>query len=215
MKGELPILYSFRRCPYAIRARLALYACGQSVELREIKLSQKVDEFVRVSAKAEVPVLLLPGGEVLDESLDIMHWALERNDPLHWLRNDLGAQTQQLIEENDESFKPILDRYKYFDRYPQASQSEYRQQADGFLQQMENRLQRSPYLLSDTATLVDMALMPFIRQFSGVEPNWFASCEYVRLREWLNGLLASDLFSTVMTKYDVWKTGDDIALFPR
>ena len=214
MSAELPILYSFRRCPYAIRARLALCVSAQRVELREVRLSQKVAEFVQVSTRSTVPVLLLPNAQVLEESLDIMRWALQINDPLHWFQEDIEIQTQQLIDENDGVFKLHLDHYKYSDRYPQHSQLEYRLQAECFLQKLEGLLQQSPYLLSTRATLVDMALMPFIRQFAGVDSAWFSTCEYSRLRGWLNGMLATDLFSSVMEKYAFWQAGDGVSFFP-
>lgn len=209
------ILYSFRRCPYAMRARLALLQSGTRVEIREVKLSQKPPEFIQSSEKATVPVLVLDSGQVLDESLDIMRWALSVNDPELWLDDELQQQTDSVILENDDSFKQSLDLYKYFDRYPQHDQIVYRQQAESFLQKLEGLLIINPFILAERMTLVDIAIMPFIRQFAGVEPAWFANCDYPQVRKWLNKLLSLELFRLVMTKYDFWKAGDTTIYFPR
>lgn len=209
------ILYSFRRCPYAMRARLALLQSGVQVEIREIKLSQKPPEFIKCSAKSTVPVLVLDNGQILEESLDIMYWALSQDDSDHWLDDALIEQGDMLIAENDGSFKNSLDHYKYFDRYPQHNQKVYRQIAEKFLQELENNLHKNAYLLADRITWVDMAIMPFIRQFAGVEPEWFESCEYPRLQEWLHELLNLELFRQVMTKYAFWKAGDATVYFPQ
>lgn len=209
------ILYSFRRCPYAIRARLALLQSGMQVEIREIKLSKKPAQFIRCSNKATVPVLVLEDGQVLDESLDIMRWALSQNDPDSWLSVELQLQTNSLIAENDDSFKQNLDMYKYFDRYPQHDQIVYRQQAEIFLQKLEGLLRINTFLVAERMTLADMAIMPFIRQFAGVEPEWFfANTEYPKVRAWLNKLLNLKLFLQVMTKYNFWKVGDEKVSFP-
>ena len=215
MNSEFPVLYSFRRCPYAIRARMALAVSGFKVVLREIKLSQKPPELIRVSAKATVPVLVLADGGVFDESLDIMLLALGQHDPEGWLDNNLNQPTQQLIDENDTVFKSRLDCYKYADRYPQFSQLDYRLRAELCLQKLEGLLQRQKYLLTDRPTLADIAIMPFVRQFAGVEPRWFETSPYQCLRTWLNGFSQSDLFLTVMTKYPLWKPGEIGTVFPR
>lgn len=209
------ILYSFRRCPYAMRARLALLQSNLRVELREIKLSQKPVEFIQCSHKATVPVLRLNSTHILDESLDIMIWALSQNDRDHWLDEALMQETQRLISENDYSFKEHLDHYKYADRYPHSTAQEYQQQAEVFLQKLEALLQRNKYLLAPRITLVDMAIMPFIRQFAGVDQYWFANSPYQRLTEWLNELVNLPLFKQVMLKYEFWQAGDEKVYFPR
>jgi len=166
--AELPILYSFRRCPYAIRARLALLASGTVCEIREVKLSAKPAEMLALSPKATVPVLLSPDGRVIEESLDIMRWALARNDPEGWLdRSD-----ELLIACNDGPFKHHLDRYKYPDRHD-ADPAEHRAAALDLLRPLEARLLASPYLCGDAMGLADAALMPFVRQFAQTDLAWF------------------------------------------
>ena len=163
-----PCLYSFRRCPYAMRARMALAYSAIRVELREIKLSNMPQELLRISPKATVPVLHLPDGTILEQSLDIMHWALSISDPEQWLVDD--SESNELIRQNDEGFKPLLDAYKYAERFPQISQLEHRNNAEYFLHLLEHRLVDHPCLMGDRLTISDVAIMPFIRQFAGVEP---------------------------------------------
>jgi glutathione S-transferase len=198
MTSPLPILYSFRRCPYAIRARLAISYAGISVEIREVQLNHKPEEMLAISPKGTVPVLQLPNGEVIEESLDIMRWALAQNDPDNWL--DTGDDSERLIQWNDGDFKYCLDRYKYADRYPEFPESYYRSQAETFLAELENKLAQNPYLSGNRWSLLDAAISPFIRQFAAVDRLWFHSSDYRHLKNWLNGLLASDLFVAVMAK---------------
>ena len=202
-----PCLYSFRRCPYAMRARMVLLYSAVKVELREVKLSAMPGEMLRISPKATVPVLQLSDGTVFEESLDIMYWALSISDPQLWLTED--AESQALIRLNDEDFKPQLDNYKYADRFPQKIQLENRTLAERFLCRLESRLLEYPYLVGNRLTITDVAIMPFIRQFAGVEPHWFAQCKYTEVRRWLNQLIESDLFKSVMRKYAFWKSGDE------
>lgn len=213
--SDLPILYSFRRCPYAIRARLAIKASKVQVELREVVLADKPNELLACSAKATVPVLLLPDGTVIDESRDIMLWALTQHDPLHWLPDNPGwwDETNSLIETNDTDFKQYLDCYKYSDRFPEQQVLTCRQQAEDFLQQLEEKLALQPYLTGHTVTLADIALLPFIRQFANVDTAWFYQTPYKKLQAWLDGLLADKLFSDVMKKYSRWQSGDSIQCF--
>lgn len=194
----LPILYSYRRCPYAMRARLAIYIADIAVELREISLRDKPTHMLQVSPKGTVPVLVLPNG-VIEQSLDIMMWALKQNDPHGWLNADLN-KAHALIVENDTNFKRALDCYKYPERYPQLSQIDYRSQGEIFLQQLENLLNQHNYLLKDTASLADMAIFPFVRQFAAVDSAWFASSNYPQLQKWLDTFIHSDLFERVMKK---------------
>ena len=162
----LPVLYSFRRCPYAIRARMALLYSSINVELREVLLRDKPPSMLAASAKGTVPVLLLPDGRVLDQSRDIMLWALDSSDPQQWYNEALAEPINRLIDHNDNQFKTHLDHYKYWDRYPAESQQFYRSQAEEFLMELESLLSSRDYLLADRITLADIALFPFIRQFA-------------------------------------------------
>lgn len=195
----LPILYTYRRCPYAMRARLAINVAEIVVEMREIVLRDKPAHMLHASPKGTVPVLVLQTGEVIEQSLDIMLWALHKRDPQAWLDADLGRM-KALITENDTNFKQVLDCYKYPERYPQFTQAHYRQQAEIFLQQLETLLNQHIYLFKDTASLADMAIFPFVRQFAAVDSNWFESSSYSKLKTWLNSLLGSTLFEHVMKK---------------
>jgi glutathione S-transferase len=206
----LPMLYSFRRCPYAMRARLALHASGVPVELREVSLRDKPPSMLAASPKGSVPVLVLPDGQVIDESWDIMRWALHRHDPDGWLgENDSHVEAAiPLISENDTTFKFQLDRYKYPERYPEHLQSYYRSAAGTFLQKLESRLVASRFLLGDALSVADAAILPFIRQFAGVDKDWFAQSHYLAIRRWLNEFLDSAAFLAVMEKYSIWHPGD-------
>lgn len=203
---NLPILYSYRRCPYAMRARMALRYAGIAVDIREIALRNKPQAMLVLSPKGTVPVLVLPDGKVIDESLEIMDWALARHDPDDWRLED--ARAAQLICENDGSFKQALDRYKYADRYPEQGATVYRQQGEHFLIQLESLLTEHTYLLADRLTQADVAIFPFVRQFSMVDADWFPTAPYPHLRQWLARLLASDLFVGVMQKQAAWQKGD-------
>ena len=209
-----PILYSFRRCPYAMRARLAIQTAGIQVELREVVLKNKPAELLQVSPKATVPVLVLRGGQVINESRDIMLWALQQNDPQHWLGEsaELLEPSNALIDANDAEFKANLDGYKYADRYPESADY-YRQQGEVFLQKLEERLGRHRYLLSDQVSLADMAIFPFIRQFAHVDKIWFDQTAYQGVQQWLSHFLASASFNNAMFKYPPWQSGDEAVYF--
>lgn len=200
------LLYSFRRCPYAIRARMALVCSGIRVELREVKLSDIPPSMLALSPKATVPVLRLADGRVIDESLEVMRWSLAQADPDNWL--DMEAASSSLVQRCDDEFKPLLDRYKYADRHPEFSEFEHRQRAEWFLRELDELLSQRPFLGGNQYRLVDIAIFPFIRQFAGVDATWFESCEYTHVRDWLNTLLESSLFQGVMEKYAFWKPGD-------
>lgn len=216
----LPILYSFRRCPYAIRARMALKYAGVQVELREILLREKPTSMLAVSVKGTVPVLVLPDGSVFDESYDVMRWALGINDPDYWWDPILASAVDALIEQNDFSFKVHLDHYKYADRYsqdpqnPQHTMEYYRTQAEDFLKVLEARLTTNRFLLGEKISVADVSIFPFIRQFAFVDKNWFDQAPYPNLQNWLAYFLTSDLFLSVMTKYPVWQEGAAIQSFP-
>ncbi|MDT4290835.1 glutathione S-transferase [Methylomonas sp. MO1] len=207
-----PIFYSFRRCPYAMRARLAIAVSGLSVALREIELSNKPEAMLSVSPKGTVPVLVLPDGQVIEQSLDIMRWALAQHDPQDWL-DQMPEDAKRLIDWNDGDFKYYLDRYKYADRYPEQTQTVYRQQGEVFLAKLETRLQRTRFLCGLTFGLADAAIAPFIRQFAAVDNAWFSSSPYPALQHWLDDFLTSNLFAAVMRKYPPWKANDPLVLF--
>jgi glutathione S-transferase len=205
-----PVLYSVRRCPYAMRARLALAVSGSRCELREIKLSAKPAEMLAASPKGTVPVLVLPGGTVIDESLDIMHWALSQADPEHWQDRDDPA----LIAACDGKFKRALDRYKYPDRHG-ANALEHREQGIAFLRELDLRLAVSGQLCGAARGLADAAIMPFVRQFAAVDPEWFAAQPLPHLKPWLAGHLASELFAAVMVRYAPWSPDDLPVIFAK
>ena len=211
----LPVLYSFRRCPYAMRARLALYASGVAFELREVALRDKPESMLAASPKGSVPVLVCSNGQVIDESWEIMLWALRQHDPDGWLgKNDayVDAATP-LINENDTTFKRYLDRYKYPERHPEHPATHYRSQAELFVRQLEARLCVSSCLLGDTLSIADVGVFPFIRQFADVDKIWFAQSPYISLRYWLKNLLDSEGLAAVMKKYSPWQPGDE-PIFP-
>jgi glutathione S-transferase len=203
-----PIFYSFRRCPYAMRARLAIAISGVIVELREVELRDKPETMLTVSPKGTVPVLQLENGNVIDESLDIMFWALRQNDSKHWLKSSWLQNAEQLIRRNDGEFKYYLDRYKYADRYPAYTELYYRQQGELFLTDLEKRLKQSQFLCGNHFALADAAILPFIRQFAAVDSDWFENTPYPAVKQWLNQFLTSNLFGVVMTKYQIWKPCD-------
>ena len=191
-------LYSFRRCPYAMRARMALRYCGVPVEIVEVSLKAKPAEMLAISPKGTVPVLDADG-QVIDESLEIMRWALAQNDPQDWLLGG-DARIAELIEANDQVFKGHLNRYKYAERYPEQPMGVYRAEGEMFLRRLEELLEGRDYLLTDHPSLADVALLPFVRQFAHVDREWFAQTPYVRLQAWLQRFLESELFTSIMKK---------------
>lgn len=217
MPSGLPVLYSFRRCPYAIRARMALAHSGVQVELREVVLRDMPAAMLEVSPKATVPVLVTPDGIVREESLDIVDWALARNDPDNWRldANTLQAElAYQLIGENDNAFKESLDRYKYAERYPEHPLEYYRELGEQFLTRLEMKLQTQAWLAGDAISVADICIFPFVRQFAHVDRGWFDSAPYPALQAWLDVWLDSELFTGVMQKYPQWQPGDAVTLFP-
>jgi glutathione S-transferase len=196
-----------------MRARLAILIAGVIVELKEIELSNKPETMLAVSPKGTVPVLQLENGTVLDQSLDIMFWALRQNDSEHWLKSSWLQNAEQLIKRNDEEFKYYLDRYKYGDRYPAYTALYYRQQGELFLTDLEARLNQNQFLCGNHFALADAAIIPFIRQFAAVDSEWFENSPYPAVKRWLNSFLTSKLFENVMTKYQPWKPGNRPLLF--
>jgi glutathione S-transferase len=196
---ERPILYSFRRCPYAMRARMALLVSGVAFELREILLRDKPPEMLALSPKGTVPVLVLPDGRVIDESLDVMRWALEQNDPERWLD---GAD-DALIAANDGPFKAALDRYKYPHRYD-ADPHKHRDSAMRHLAVLDAYLAKTPFFHGASGGLTDFALFPFVRQYAATDPKWFDQINLPHLREWLNRMMAGPLFVEAMIRHPLW-----------
>jgi glutathione S-transferase len=213
-----PVLYSFRRCPYAMRARLAIASSGVTVELREVVLRDKPAAMIAASPKATVPVLALPDGTVIDESWDVMKWAMSQADPEGWWPGDraIRSEIQTLVAINDGPFKVALDRYKYPDRYEgeTALASDQRTIAAGHLLALDARLEHHGWLLGDRATLADFAILPFVRQFAHVDRDWFDAQPWPHLRVWLDRFLASERFAAIMHKYPQWRPGDAVTLFP-
>lgn len=199
-----------------MRARMALHASGVTIELREITLRDKPAAMLAASPKGSVPVLVLADGSVIDESWDIMLWALHQHDLQNWLGSDDAyvTATLALLAVNDGSFKVALDRYKYADRHPEQSHEHYRAQGEVFLQLLESNLQNTRYLLTDRPCIADAAIFPFVRQFAGVAPEWFAQAPYPALRIWLTEILSAPRFAEVMRKYSPWKTQDAPVFFP-
>ena len=214
-----PLLYSFRRCPYAIRARLAIVYSGIPVELREVVLRDKPASLRAYSAKATVPVLVLSEQQVIDESLDIIDFCLSLNDPAGWL-SDLSRSQQlearALIKENDGFFKDHLDRYKYPDRQSDTENngSDDRDLAMIFLAKLDQRLGKSAYLMGEKSSIADIAIFPFVRQFAFVDKSWFDQTALQYLKRWLEQWLQSPLFEQVMKKYPAWMSGDELTVFP-
>jgi glutathione S-transferase len=195
-----PVLYSFRRCPYAIRARLAIAISGVDVEKIEVELKNKPAEMLAISAKGTVPVLQFFDGAVIDESLDIMRWALSIHDPQNWLQRIDYNDSTDLIATNDSEFKYFLDRYKYADRYPEFSLEYYRQRAEMFNAQLNSRLIEHAFLIDEHLRFVDIAVVPFVRQFAHVDKNWFYASQYRAVIAWLDDLLMTELFQSVLKK---------------
>jgi len=205
-----PILYSFRRCPYAMRARLALVSAGIDTELREILLRDKAPEFLETSPKGTVPVLVT-NDQVIEESLDIMDWALAQNDPEGWL--DFPAEGRALIAECDGPFKTALDRYKYHSRHSADPEAE-RAKAASFLRKLDTKLADHPYLYGPKPTLPDMAILTFVRQFANTDRTWFDAQDWVGLKRWLTTFTDSARFAAIMGKYPKWQAGDPVTVFP-
>lgn len=194
--NKIPVLYTFIRCPWAMRARLALNFMGIAYESREVDLKNKPAEFLQISPKGTVPVLVLPEGKVIDQSLDIMYWAMPQ--PETHYKNEV----EQLIRINDEQFKYHINHYKYPTRYPedQHPAEYYRAECEKILQPLEQRLSQHKFLLNQQETIADLALFPLIRQFSMVEPEWFATAPYQNIKKWLEAISSSEYFVAAMTK---------------
>ena len=215
----LPRLYSFRRCPYAMRARLGILFAGLTVELREIVLKNKPAHMLAISPKGTVPVLELAGGDgsdrlVIEESREIVEWALQQSDPQGLLNTDL-VSANALIDRNDNEFKHWLDRYKYADRHPELTQLDYRKKGEVFLQALESLLAKNRNLLGSNISIADIGIMPFVRQFAHVNREVFYSLPYPNLQRWLRDWLEHPVFLQVMVKCQPWQEGNELVVFPR
>lgn len=202
------LLYTFRRCPYAIRARLAIDAAQTPVHIREIKLQNKPPAFLQASPSASVPCLVTDS-QTIDESLDIMHWALAQNDPHHW--RDMPPQGHALIAHCDGPFKHALDRTKYATRYPDEDPAKHRADAAQFLASLDAQITDHIF---DHETFADAAIAPFVRQFAFIDRSWFDAQPWPNVQNWLDRFLNSAAFARVMPKYAPWTDGDAPIAFP-
>lgn len=218
-KEALPILYSFRRCPYAIRARYAIYYRSKIVYLREVKLQNKPDELFEFTKKGTVPILLLnKTSQVISESLDIMFWAFGGDlcDSNKSWKNLVSKESENLILTNDNFFKYWLDRYKYFDRFPQKNKEFYRLKCEQFIEIIEQKLKNRNFIVSNEVSFVDIAIFPFVRQFALFDINWFKNSKYQKTGAWLNQFLEQcDFKEQVMKKFTLWKEFHQEYLFPQ
>jgi len=209
-----PILYSLQNCPYAMRARMGLLLAKQAVMLRPIVLKNKPKDMLMASPKGTVPVLVLDQNNVIDESLDIMLWALHKNDPNNLLYNHKPSFLpimMKIIDEHDNKFTKLLSQYKQAKRYHKASESDDRLQCEQFIISLEQRLNEHPFIMGIEPSLVDYTVLPFIRQFAKVDRKWYLQAPYPKLQQWLNNHLQSRIFSKAMAKHPLWlETNKDI-----
>jgi len=213
---SLPILYSLRQCPYAMRARMGLLLAEQSVLLRDIVMTNIPTEMLDISPKGSVPVLLLDDSTVIEESLDIMLWALDKNDPQNILYSHNSTTNKEilnLINRNDNEFVKSLNKYKAASRYHDDRIQEYRKSCEFFIEELEQRLTKHLYLVGETLSLADFAILPFIRQFSRVDRRYFLQSPYSYLRSWLKQHYENPLFSKVMKKYPHWLENKELIIF--
>ena len=197
-----------------MRARMALHVSNQKVEFREVLLRDKPQSMLDISLKGTVPVLLLESGEVIDESLDVIEWALSISDPKDWGRSQKSEKSSLLIKINDGEFKYHLDRYKYSKRYENQDPNHHREKCLNFIQQIEAELSTSKYLFDDNISLLDISILPFIRQFRIADIDWFDSLNIPKTQKWLLNFLESDLLKSIMLKFPQWKEGDEEVIFP-
>ncbi|MGO2509343.1 MAG: glutathione S-transferase [Vibrio hibernica] len=203
----LPILYSLRNCPFAMRARMAIYQSQLPVLLRDIVLRDKPAEMLAVSPKGTVPVLVTNHGTVIEESLEVMLWAFSESDPADLLLSadpEMLDNMLALIHQFDSEFKPCLEAYRAAKRYHEPNLAECRLACEQYITQLELRLSQHAFLITDRESLADLALLPFIRQFARVERQWYLQSPYPKLRQWLDSYLQSKIFSKVMTKHELW-----------
>ena len=217
LNEQLPILYSLQNCPYAIRARFILYKAQQRVLIRAIKLNNKPVEMLTTSKKGSVPVLVVENKTVIDESLDIMLWALHKNDPsdlLHGIDYNSINDILELINTFETTFIPALENYCCAKRYHEENLDQCRAVCEVTLKDLEFRLSKHRFLYSDKESLLDIALFPFLRKFARVERQWYLHSPYINLRNWLNKYLQSTAFTKVMTKHELWVENKKDIFFP-
>jgi glutathione S-transferase len=207
--ANLPILYSLQHCPYAMRARLGILLAGQSVLIRAVVTKNKPAEMLALSPKGTVPVLVIGQQKniIIDESIDIMLWALRLSDPQNVLQAGDSSKLDtilELIRRNDKEFKPNLEVYKLAKRFHKESEAADREICEVFIAELEKRLDSNDYFFGDRASLADYALLPFVRQFARVDRKWYLQSPYPRLRDWLNRHLQMPLFTKAMAKYPLW-----------
>jgi glutathione S-transferase len=207
---DVPILYSFRRCPYAIRARWALLSSNIEVELREVVLKDKPHEFLKASNSGTVPCLQLKD-QIIDESIDIMIWALRKNDPKGWL--DMPDEGYRLIEEVEKKFKPNLDKAKYATRYPQNDSKVSKNLAIEYLIYLDKKI-KGEFFFGEQPKLADIAIFPFVRQFANIDTNWFNEFGWQKLQNWLKAFVGSNMFDNSQKKFDKWRPAADPVYFP-
>ncbi|WNC71140.1 glutathione S-transferase [Thalassotalea psychrophila] len=217
---KLPILYSLRNCPYAMRARIAIFKSKQTVLLRDLVLTNKPQEMLVASPKGTVPVVVLVDGKVIEESYDVMLWALHNSDPDDLMHkqadendNSLHSEMLNLIHKFDLEFKVSLEQYKCAKRYCETNIVDCREECEQYLQLLEQRLTKHLFLMSDKESLADIALLPFIRQFARVERQWYLQSPYPKVRQWLNNYLQSPMFTKVMAKHPLWLDSHEDVLF--
>ena len=219
---DLPILYSLRRCPYAMRARLGILLANQQVLIREIVTKDKPEELLKCSPKGTVPVLVLPDGKIIEQSLQVMVWALELNDPQNLLRksdDEVYHDVFELIEENDNTFIGHLEQYRAAVRYHNEDLVDRRALCEEFLTKLEARLKqgsgypKKSYLFGDTPSVADYAIVPFISQFARVEKKWFNQSHYIGIQTWLRSILDSALYSKTMKAYPLWNESKQNMVF--
>ena len=197
-----------------MRARMALHVSNQKVEFREVLLRDKPQSMLDISLKGTVPVLLLDSGDVIDESLDVIDWALTQNDPLDWSRSKKSKKSELLIETNDGEFKHHLDRYKYSKRYEDEDPIHHRENCMNFINEIEDQLSITKFLYDDNLSIVDISILPFIRQFRIADMEWFDALKKPNTQKWLMAFLDSELFKNIMIKYPQWKDSDEKIYFP-
>ena len=212
---KYPILYSFKRCPYAMRARMALQLAGIKCELREVRLNNKPDHMLEASPKGTVPVLVL-GDKVIDESNDIINWVLNDHKIFEVnLSDEQSNLANELIELFDEKFKFHLDRYKYATRYENSDSELHQSKCMEILKNLEKIIPKSNWIFGEDISKLDISILPFIRQFRIANPEWFDSQEGIeKLQNVLNNFLESKLFKDIMHVYDVWKIDSEPVFFP-
>ena len=211
MSVEPAILYSFRRCPYAMRARLAIQSSGIKVQLREITLRDKAPEFLASSSKGTVPVIVTHS-RVIEESYEVMRWALKQADPEGWLK--MPNEGYGWISRNDGPFKAALDHLKYSVQFPNMDINLEREKAVNFLYDLNSQISDNPWMFGKSCSLADMAILPFVRQISNVNRDWFVSQDWQNLHRWLTAFVTSTQFNSIMSKYEKWVLGNPIVVFP-